>query len=456
MKSHLVAILLTCFSFTAFCQEDIKDEVSKLMQSGDFAGAMQKVNECLTKDPKNIDGLIMKSNVLINRFVASQPQISLSGNSDESIYEEDIGSIEEAPIIIPVDTANIIVAPLLKALEIDKTRKDIYFGVCTVYSYSMQLDKLNNYLPIVIKNIPVDDDLPYTLADYAVNFGQRKDFEDEMKVYNKLAELFPNSAGIMGDIAAQYVAHNDMKKAKESIDLAMKRPGADKLTYRNAFTINGLLENYDEAIKMCYKADSTLGYFYECLVKLSRGNDWKTSLSKWYVTFHDYADPARLASQLLSTNMNNGNATTDTLINLQLTDAYKIPVLRYFKEHSPYFLPAFKYAEALTYNSRYSDAVKAFKEIKTDTITALEKEDLNFYMAWALYKNGDKKEANTHWEPLLKSTDFYHKSAAAYFIGKSYLDTKDSAKAKQYFSMVSDSASKSKYANFCSNLLKGN
>src|SRR6185312_8194057 len=136
--------------------------------------------------------------------------------------------------------------------------------------------------------------------------------------------------------------------------------------------------------------------------------------------------------------------------------AYKIPVYKYFKEHSPYFMPAFKYAESLTYNSRYTDALKAFKEIQTDTITAKEKEDLDFYMAWALYKTGNKKEANTHWEPLLKSADFYRKSAAAYFIGKSYLDNKDKATANKYFSMVSDSGSKSKYANYCANLVKSN
>jgi tetratricopeptide (TPR) repeat protein len=81
-------------------------------------------------------------------------------------------------------------------------------------------------------------------------------------------------------------------------------------------------------------------------------------------------------------------------------------------------------------------------------------EGVNFDYAYALYMNKNYDEANKIWETLLSSNNFYYKSASAYFLGKFYMNKNQKEKAFNYFKMVSDKASESKYANFCFNLLK--
>lgn len=457
MKKAFILSVALFSVVVAFAQDNITEQITPLIKGQYYDSATRVVNSYLRIHPESVDGIIMKADIIFYRYESSIPGIMLKGNEDESIYEHDMGSIEQTPVIISKDTADKITSILMQALVIDKTRADVYGGICYIYSMALQTDKLIDFLPKFKENIQMDSTAPYTLADYARNMEERNDFDDAMKVYQKIADMFPQQPGILSDMAAEYSMHGDWEKARALADQVMMKQGTDKTSYHNVFFIYGVLEDYTDADKANVKC-AELSKDYSCLaykglVAFCEGKDYKTIFNK--ITPSDtmgYEIIKCIGENTPPASMDSYNK----IASLNLSDAYMILIDKYYKQHTPYFLPAFNYANLLAYNSRYKEAAKAFEEIKTDTITKLEKETLLFCSAWAYYKTGDLTKANERWLQLLNSDDFYKKSAAAYFLGKYYTDKKDTQKAQEYFSLVSGDADKSKYAAYCKNMLEKN
>ncbi len=459
MKKIFLPLILLTSPFMALSQQDIKEISTPLITSEQYDSANKVIDRFIKANPKNPDGYVMKGNVIFYRYSKSQPGIALNSNIDESIYEESGEvAIEESKLILPADTANAVTAYLEKALLLDKTRQDIYAGCCYIYSMSLQVDKLSDMLDRAKKNLKTDSTTAYSWSDYARNMLDRNAFDEGMKVYRKIADLFPDQGGTWSDISAEYYRHGDLKEAKECADKASHKPYVDAVSYRNVSFIYGVLEDYTEAIETNHKAWQMAGtkdyLVYEGLLAFMQGKDWKTPFKEYAASVQDSGFGTQITGYMLSSQFDNSMTSYNHLTHLELSDAYKILIHKYYKEHTPYFGPAFNYAECLTYNFRYNDAVKAFDEIKTDTITKSEKEDLLFYSAWACYKADKQEEANKKWEQLLNSDNFFHKSAAAYFLGMYYYrKDKNSTKANDYFRLVADDSDKSKYAGWSKEML---
>jgi len=441
-----------------FGQSNIVEEIKPLLKPETIDEAEKKVNGFLQKDPNNVDALMMKGNIIYYQYTFKQPDISLAANPNESIYDNSIGFMSEPILILPKETADQITEMWLKAVSINKKREDIHLGICHIYSISLQTDKLINYLPVLKDNTEINSYTPYNFADYARNLEDRGKFDDAIKVYLKISELFPRNGGLLSDIAGEYFSNGDLAKAKEYADAALTKPDVDAMTYGNAFFIYAVLEDYPAALKMIRKKSEEMKnddyLFYQGLVELNEGKEWKLTLKKYSETKSNDTAALNLTRLLLSETFDSSIETYKELIQTKLNDAYRILIHAYYKNHTKEFLPAFNYAEAMTYNHRYRDAIKTFQEIETDKLSDSEKQDIYFYLAWAYYKNGNLTEANQNWDKLINSDNFLYKSAACYFIGKYYLDNKNREKANEYFSLVSDKASESKYATYCWNLLK--
>ena len=445
-------ITLTCMG-----QADIISEIQPLLKHNTINEAEQKVNEYLKKDSLNVDAWMLKGNVIFSKYSFNAPSIFLIGTSDESIFETAIGSLGENKIIPDEGTANSITKCYLKAVTIDNTREDIHLGICYIYSISLMTDKLIDYLPVLKAHAKDQKNLPYTMRDYAINLINRERFEDGMKIYLKIADLLPESGGIMSDIAGQYKLHNDIDKAKYYIDKALKRKDNDEMTYANSFSINNDLENYTEALK-ALKTKSDVNHnkdylLYQALLEFKDGKDFKSTLNEYLKSDSKDDDNKQLATKMLASTFTVG--ALDTLGRIGMLDAYKMLLYQYFVSKYPHeFNAAFNYGDLLNYHQLYSRAIKIFKAMPKDKLDKEKLEGVNFDYAYALYMNKNYDEANKIWETLLSSNNFYYKSASAYFLGKFYMNKNQKEKAFNYFKMVSDKASESKYANFCFNLLK--
>jgi len=455
MKKIFTIVLFGIYPFFAQSQGNLKEEVIPLMKSKETIDeAMKKTDDYLNEHPKDVDAMVLKGNVILNKFKLNAPEITMNANMDESIYNDAIGEIADNPVIVPVDIANQITDIYLKAVQIDDKRTDIFYGICYVYSISMQTDKLIAYLPVLQSHIEITPELPYSFADYARNLMDRDDFDDGMKVYDAVARMFEDNAGLYSDMAGEYFKAGEIEKTKIYIKKALKSKGLDEMSYGNAFFIYAVLEDYDNALsalKMQCDLNGSKNYLlYKSLVNLNRGQDWKSPLEEYNKTSNDLGNYKRLANFMRSDSFDNSPHAHLDISDIQLQDSYRILIEKYYKTILGTYLSSFNYAEILTNNFRYADAKKAFLQIDTSLIGQKELDQLHFFNAWACYKSKDQKTALNNWIPLLKSEDFYCQSAACYFIGKYYLeDKKDKILADSYFKRVSGRASESKYANFC-------
>lgn len=441
-----------------FCQIDYHKEVKDLMADSTINLAETKVNEYLAKYPDDVELLIMKGNIFYLKFSYSQPEVMVAANPDESVYNSSIGFVSEPQVVLPLDVADSIIKYLQMGIKIDSTREDIYLGICHVLSQSLQTDKVIEYLPVVKANVKLDENGPYTLSDYARNIKAGDKFDDAMRVYWKISGLFPESTGIINDIAVEYYLNGDLAKADESFRKIIDSKNLDELTLSSAFSFYSTLEEEKLALDILKRRSALLNdgdyLLYEALLELNQGKDWKKPAIEFLKTHSESARGVKLAEILVDNNFSPTRETFLKCLEDNLTDSYKIQIYLYFKNKAKDQLAAYYYAEALAYNHRYADAVKAFEEIDISKLSDKENEDYYFYFAWATYKAGNYEKALQYWEKLIDSEEIYYQSAAAYFIGKFYLDKGDKKKAIEYFTKVSERATESKYATYCWNLLK--
>ncbi len=455
MKQLILFFVL--LPFFTFGQGPIAQEIAQLLQAGKVDEAEERVEYYLSKNPKEVDAIMMKGNVILNKECCDQT-IVLEANTDESIYNTSIGFMGSRGPMTVSEVTGTKVADLWKlAVSYDLSRTDIHFGICQIYSISMMTDELIDYLPTLKKHVGGEDKLHYSMCDYARNLKERGDFESAIRVYQFVMTLYPSETGLYSDIAAEYFFHGDIDLAKEHIDRALLDENLDQMSIGNAFFFNSVMGEYDEALA-CLKRQATITkvdeyLFYEGLLSLARGLEWKSFINA-YLTMGQDPNLREAASYLLSGAFDGSFNAYLKLNEMKLNDGYKILIHEAYKSMTPDQLaPAFNYAELLTYNKIYDDAIKEFERIEGSGLVKDEadKEKVAYYYAWALWASGRKELSLPQWRKLEDSDNFQHKSASAYFRGKYHFDLGEKGKAKKYFEKVRNDPSKSKYATMAWN-----
>lgn len=451
-----LAILFILGSNCCLAQPSVMQEIGMLISPETMDLASEKVEEYLAADPNNVDALVMKGNVIYYNYNYSQP-LELHTNDNESIYDRSIGLMGEPATVVPENIADSVITIWLQAVGIDSTRDDVHMGICHLYSISLQADKLIEYMPTLLAYTNGQLDA-YKMENYARNFLDRDAIDEGMAVYLAIAELFPDDAGVYSDMAGEYYALGNMDKAMEYVDLSMQHEKADDIAYGNAFFLYSVNGEYDKALEahktMCLlqgnEVNPTLDYMlYDGLVRLASGDESGKDILQSYLDSADGMGPEQKLAQI----MLKENASYTEAVNVQLHDGYKLLVNDYFRKQGNDFMPAFNYAEILTYNHRYEAAVQAFNEIDTTGLSQREMEDIYLYRGWSLYETNQLEKANEDWFKLLGSDQFYYQSAAAWFLGSYCLQMGNKTEASEYFNLVAGNSSRSKYATMCWNAL---
>lgn len=435
--------------------ESIIEDIRVLIQAGKMAEAENLVNRYIVNDPINIDLLMMKGNVVLNKYIVEQQaQLSLRPNYEEDIYK--MGQVEKGPHPVTVDkkTATQVARLWNAAATLDPSREDLHLGVCQVYAIAGMKDELVAYLPIAKEKAAGLDELHIQLARYARNLDERGDFDGAMEVYKKVAELYPEYPGLVSDVAGEYFYKGELENAKEYINRSIELENVDDATLGNSFYLSAMMGDFDLALKAIRRLPGNGHLLYEGLLKFYKGEKkWKKSIEKFLETNPDSSD-AKAAKVLLAKDFKLNMENYIGIIENDLGDPTKLLIHEKFRE-SEDFLPAFNAGEAYCFNKRYAAAVAVFSEIEKNEyyIEEESRESYFLYYAWALHQNGQKEESLKKWEQLLESKDIYPKSAAHWFIGKYHFDNGDKAKGRTYFSKMAADPSASKFATMCWNYM---
>ena len=454
---RLIKLLFLLLPSFCFGQGPIAQEINELIQSGEVEQAEKRVEFYLKKNPHEVDAIMMKGNVILNQECCDRP-IVLEANTDESIYNTSIGFLGDGgPMIVSEETGTKVADLWKLAVSYDLSRTDIHFGICQIYSISMMTDNLIDYLPTLKENIKNDDKLHYSMCDYARNLKDRGDFESAIRVYKYITTLFPNETGLYSDIAAEYFFHGDIDLAKKKIDMALKDEKLDQMSLGNAFFFYSVMGEFDGALA-CLKRQSEITnvdeyLFYEGLLNFSRGLEWQSSINK-YLKIAQNPNWKDVASYMTADEFDDSFESYLKLNEMKLNDGVKILIHKAYKRKTPDKLaPYFNYAELLTYNQIFKDAIKEYERIENSNLISDQDdiENVSYYYAWSLWKSGQKEQSLEKWKKLEESENFQYKSASAYFQGKYHYDMDDKVKAKKYFGRVQEQANKSKYATMAWN-----
>jgi len=447
--------LILCFGATSprlYAEEPELASVKQLIQENKFEQANKLLDEVLGKNPKSVNALMYKGNIIF--YQASNANgIQLYGNSEENIYNSDIGSIGPGSSTISREAGQAIAKYFLRALAINPDRMDIQLGLCWTYANAGMTDELISRFPILKKRAGRDG-IQYNMGDYARVVLNDHSFDDGIRVYREVMRLYPQDGNIVNDVGGMYFTHGRLKESLPYFEKAGKSNQADSKTFQNLVLIFSITGDYDRAQKyfdrLSAKEKKAGNVLYRGLVKHLRGDKtWVSDIRKYAAS--PSAEHKDFAGTLIALDKKPDYKTFEATLKPRIDTYYLIVHDNWATKQFPdQFEVMYQFGDLMTYYNNHEKAIAYYDRAKPSNPTQMD--NLYFNKAWSLYQLGRENQANNLWKKLLDSDNYYQKSAAAYFLGNYHYKRKEYSQAKAYFARVKDGASKSKYANFCSNL----
>jgi len=459
-KVILTLFLWFAWSANAMAEENPEYEyIDTLIKNQKFQIADKKIDEMLAKNPDNPDALMYKG-VIIFYSESINPADSGKWQNLDSIYEPDYRQNTVENAIITPETANKIAGYFLKAIQVEPAKMNIQLALCFAYAKAGMKSELISRLPDLKKYSKEQDKMQYNMAEYARIIARQKTIEDGIDVYKEINKLYPEDGNIINDMGVLYYENGLIDNSMAFFQKAQATGNLDKSTLENLLLIYSLTGDYARLLTTAktlstQEKDGTDVIYQALEQRLQNKAEWSKTISA-YVHREDSKKDLNFFVNTLQKSL-----LTENYSKFIESTRYNVPApmlaLNYewaLKNYPDKFLNLFSYAEFLTYYHHYSKAIEIYKSILRQNIvmTNSQKEEFNFYYAWALYKSGQNLQSLQYWKKLIDSDNFYRKSAASYFIGLYFYEQKDYSEAKKYFSFVKDTPDKSKYAEFCKTL----
>ncbi|MES0327810.1 MAG: tetratricopeptide repeat protein [Gammaproteobacteria bacterium] len=456
----LLAFSCLATNSISFAETSDFSNVTAAIKDSKFDEAAQLVDHILKSEPDNVNALMYKGNILY--FSSSNSgAIQLYGNEDESIYESGMGFLGEGSSLVSADVAKQVAIYFKRALQLAPDRVDIQMGLCWIYANAGLKDELISRFPH-LKKYNIKEGLQYNMGDYAQIIANEYSLDDGMAVYHAITKLYPHDGNLVSDIGAVYFQKGDLENAVKYFTKAAKMSQRDQMTLANLVLINAVIGDYEKSLhyqeRLSQLEKNDMHLLYRALAqRLAGTSDWQKHASE-FISRHaeDESNPYKeMAQSLLPDNgkysFEQYMASTTHKVDTHFDILNAEWAVKTFPEK---FAPLFKLADISTYYHNYDKAISLYKRIEQKHLATTQDriDKLNFYYAWALYSTDHIEDANQRWKQLLNAENFYYKSAACYFLGNYHYKRDEFKKSKSYFSQVKDDASKSKYANYASNM----
>ncbi len=437
--------------------------VEASIKDRDLDKAEALVDVLLKKEPNNVNALMYKGNILYFKG-SNVGAIQLYGNDDESIYNSDIGEIGEGSALTTPEVAKNVAVYFKRALDKAPQRMDIQLGLCWTYANAGMKDELIARFSALRKYGGNKPNLQYNMGDYARIIVDNYSFDDGIAVYREIARLYPDDGNIISDIGAMYLRKKgDLDTALKYFKQAAGMKNRDDATLANLALVAAVSGDYDQAAKAqqmlsMFKKDATYHLFDALNKRLKKQAGWQDDVQAFIKQNRgnkDYEAYVEFAGTLTPVAGKSSLAQYKAGVAKDVPSHFHVINDEWAAQEFPdQFDGVFPLADTLTVHKNYRKALVIFDRIDKAKLAQGQDqiERVNLLHAWALYRAGRPEAANERWKTLLDSKDFYRKSAASYFLGNYHYKKKEYKEAAGYFKRVKDDASKSKYANYSSNL----
>lgn len=453
---------ITLIPLSLLAQKEIISTATDLIVAEKFDAADHYLDSLLKRNQMNVDAMMMKGNVLLNRELAKISAIALKANPDESVFTSTMGEVSESIKIVPVSTAREIEKWWRKCLKVDNKRMDIHQGLCTLYAMALMKEELKNQIIELLK-VEKDEtgEQAFNLAEYARKFKERDRFDDAIEVYEFIAQQFPNLAGIRCDIGSEFFYEGRIKDALRYLDSALSKKDVDESSYLNAAFIYSELGYFENAYK-CF-ADYSETYqakmdvFYKGLMLFSDADKKYADTLNQFIHAIDsnaYYTEYLLAKELLSfetfTMENYEQIISGKHPEWYLTLIYQRAMRQYPESCNPFI----DYGIFQSRIQNYPAASQFLEEGENCHAEPEQKEYWRLHYAYALYQSGVKDKALPNFNSLAFSANNFRRQAAKYFIARLLEEDKQPEKAKVLLKAIVDEKETTKYKSLSSWMLQ--
>ncbi len=458
----LFAFLLLTTFHSLLAQQEVISRTTEFIVAKKYDAANLYLDSILRKNAKNADAMMMKGNVILNRATEKLKTINRITADDESIFYSTIQPKEAK--ILPADTVFAIEKFWRKSLNIDSSRNDIRKGLCTIYSMALMKEKLKQEITALTTHEKNEDgEQPYRITEYARKFKEREKFDDAMEMYQFIANLFPNVAGLRCDIASEYFYEGKMKEALIWLDSCYSFKTVDETSFLNGAFIYSELGYYDDAQNVLntysriYQRKMDQFYFGLRLFADSSDEYFETLASfTQSADSNSYSTEIYMAQKLLafrdSFRVNNYQQLTS---DNSIPDYYKVLIhSRALKQFVNQCEPSWIYGLYQSSIENYSAAVQFLEEGESCDMNLEQKEYWMLHYAYVLNRIGDSYKALQYFSKLYGSKTLFTQQAAKYFSAKILFEFKKDVEAKRILEEVSSSNTTTKYVQLARQKLK--
>jgi len=462
MKAFLLS-LISFYPVYIFAQQQptIVSTATDLITQGQYDKAILYVDSILQTDKNNVDALMMKGNIILNRDLLALPEPATYSINDESIFYGTFTPPLANRKVIPAATIQQVETLWKQCLTLDSTRTDIIKGLCTVYAMGLMKDKLLAEILVLKKSEKDDGEQAFRMGEYARKFIERGKFDDGMDVYKFIAEQYPSIAGVRCDIASEYFYEGRMNESLTWLDSTYNFKSVDETSFLNGAFIYSELGYFDNAqdVLNSYSRiyDRKMHQFYYGLRSFADGDTTCFSLLKYFSEMVDsnaYYPEVKLAKQIL--NYKNGFTLNDyhTVASMEIPDYYKVLIhTRAVKQFPNNCEPFLLYGLYMNSIKNYGAAGQYLEEGDKCKLDPMQTQTMMLNYGFALYMSGHANEALTVLKPITTGTDAFMDQAAVYFCAKAYLQLNKPADAKAYLQSIISATDKTKYGVLAQSLL---
>lgn len=447
---RIAYLILILWTSTACAQQPIISTVTDFIAHNQFARADQYLDSILQVNPKTTDALMMKGNVLLNEAWNNASKSHFNAERAESVFDSSVIDASYLTPIIPLDTS-IKIERIWNTL--DSTRFDIKKGLCSLYSYSLRTAELEKLLKQMAPVITQSEDNAFTFAEYARNLKNRGRFEDGMRIYSVIANMFPDLAGIRCDMANEYFYEGQMDKALAYLDSTLSKKEIDQTSYINAAALYSVLGYYDKAyhtFKLYSDKDTLLeADFYKGLMMFaSMDTGFNLQMHRFldHASEQSYYDEIQIARKLLPFGHIPFTIADfeDLVNNPKIARYYKVLILqRGIKQFKDNCEPRLLLGTFECSIKNYSVAINTLQDNAHCNFNAEQEERRKLVSAYAFYK---LKQPVSYIETLFTAKSNFVQQAGKYFMAKLDWEAGKKEEAKKLFEEVAKAKIQTKYS----------
>jgi tetratricopeptide (TPR) repeat protein len=451
MKKILVfAFLLFTIHHSLLAQKELIKTCTDLLVARNYDAADHYLDSVLKKEPKNVDALMMKGNVVLNHDADTTSPAKFITADDESIFSYKLNA---KPKIISTITVVKVEKFWRKCLQLDTTRADIRKGLCQIYAMSLMKKPLKEEMVRLKKAEKDDGEQPFRMAEYPRKFAERNKFDDAIELYQYIAKLYPDVAGIRCDIASEFFYKGRIKESLAWLDSCYNFKTVDETSFLNGAFIYSELGYFDDAQNVLNTYSRLYGrkmdQFYYGLRQFADTSDkYFETLNAFCqaIDSNAYSTEVATARKLIAYRDSFSLSDFNTMVNdKEIPEYYKVLIFsRGLKQFPERCEPSAIYGIYQASIKNYSSAIQFLDEAETCPLQPAMREFALLAYGYSLL-DIDRSKALHAFLLLYNSRNNFYQQAAKYFSVKILKEEKRSEEAKKLSAELISDAEKTKY-----------